>query len=442
MRDHGQDQALSLAEMVLNAANGADQAQVSVTITDASYARFARTYVTQNLESQQTILALTYYIGKQAGTVQTADTSAQGIARMVAAAKEIAQRVPPDNNFVSLPIPQPSANPVPSFYAATAEATPGDRVEKLLPVFARMQKSNLSCAGFTMTQTQTLAIANSLGVRAAYTGTQGGIQLKAMAPKTSGFAESYALDYSNIDTVAVAELAAMKATVSADPADLAPGRYTVVLEPSAFQAAVKALLEGIDAQNVLDDQDSWMIGRIGKHVFSPNFTLRSDWSNPKLANPPFDESDGTPVKRYTMIDKGVPTAYSVSTYMSHKFKVPATGVANSMVIDPGTKSREELIASVERGVLISRTWYERVVDPRQAAITGITRDGVYLIENGRLTTALKNFRYFVSMVEVLKDVEFSNRAVLAEPDDDLGYQCVLPDAKIANYNLAAQTSFA
>ncbi|MBD5605256.1 MAG: TldD/PmbA family protein [Candidatus Eremiobacteraeota bacterium] len=436
------DRALSLADAVLRAAKGADQAQVSVTISDASYARFARNYVTQNLESQQTTMALTYYIGKKSGTVHSADASSAGIARLVEQAKAIAQRVPPDNSFVSLPKPAALAAGVPSYFAATADASPDDRVEKLLPVFATMKKSNLVCSGFTTTQTETIAIANTLGVRVAYTGTSGGIQVKAIAPNTSGYAEGYALDYGAIDTAPIAERAAAKATVSREPADFAPGRYTVVLEPSAFQSAVKALLQGIDAQNVLDDKDSWMIGRIGKPTFSPNFTLRSDWSDPKLANPPFDPSDGTPVTRFAFVDKGVPTAYSASTYLSHKFNVPATGVSNSMIVDPGTKSYDELIASVDRGVLISRTWYERVGDPRQAAITGLTRDGVYLIENGKLTKALKNFRYFVSMVEVMKDVEFSNRAALAEPESDLGYQCVLPDAKIANFNLAAQTSFA
>jgi predicted Zn-dependent protease len=128
--------------------------------------------------------------------------------------------------------------------------------------------------------------------------------------------------------------------------------------------------------------------------------------------------------------------------MGQKFHVPITGVANSMVIDPGTKSREELIGSIERGVLISRTWYERVVNPRDASITGLTRDGVYLIENGRLTRALKNFRFFVSLIDVMKNAEFSNRAVLAEPEQDLGYSCVLPDVKLASFHLAAQTSFA
>jgi len=439
---HEQDRAMTIAEAVLTAAAGADQAQVQVTIADASYARFGQNYVTQNLESQQTTIALTYYVGKAAGSVSSADATPEGIARIVAQAKAIAQRVPPDTRFVSLPKPQTYPSPVPSYFAATAQATPDDRVALLVPVFARMKRSNLTASGFTTTQTQSLVVANSLGLRAGYTGTNCGIQVKAMAPSTSGYAESYALDVTAIDPVATAERAAAKATVSRAPFDLAPGPYTVVLEPSAFQAAVKALIEGLDAQDVLDDQDSWMIGRLGKPVFSPNFSLRSDWSNPQLANPPFDPNDGTAATTFAFIERGVPTAYSVSTYMGNKFHKPITGVTNSMIVDPGKKSHDDLIASVERGVLISRTWYERVVNPRDASITGLTRDGVYLIENGKLTRALKNFRYFVSMVEVMKDVEFSNRAVLCEPELDLGYSCVVPDAKIAHFNLASQTSFA
>jgi predicted Zn-dependent protease len=439
---HEQDRAMALCEAALTAAGGTDQAQVTVTIADAAYSRFARNDVIQNLESQQTTMSVTAYLGQRSGTVTSADTTPAGIARTVAQAKAIAQRVPPDSSFVSLPKPQPYATSVPSYFASTAEATPDLRVGLLLPVFARMKAAKITAAGFATTQTTTIAIANSLGVRAAATGTSAGMQVKAMAALTSGYAESYALDVATIDPVAVAERAAAKATVSSTPGDLAPGNYPVVLEPSAFQAVVKALIEGLDAQNVLDDQDSWMIDRIGKPVFSPNFTLRSDWSNPLLANPPFDPSDGTPATRFAFIDRGVPTAYSVSSYMGQKFHVPITGVANSMVIDPGTQSREELIGSIERGALISRTWYERVVNPRDASITGLTRDGVYLIEHGKLTRALKNFRFFVSLIDVMKNAEFSNRAVLAEPEQDLGYSCVLPDVKLASFHLAAQTSFA
>jgi PmbA protein len=443
MRD--QDRALSLAERVLRAAAGADQAQVSVAISDASYARFAHNYIVQNLASVSTQITLTYYIGKKSGSISTDDASPASIARMVAAARAIAQRVPPDSGFVSLPKPAAIAPAARSYYDTTAGASADDRVEKLLPIFARLKSSDLSSSGFTTTQINTVAIANSLGVRAAFTGTMGGLQLKAIADKTSGFAEFYAPDYSLLDPQALAERAAMKATLSLTPAALKPGIYTVLLEPSAFAAALKALTEGMGASDVLEDKDSWMVGRIGKRVFSPNFTLRDDWSHPLFANAPFNTNDGAPTQKLTLIDRGVVKHYVSGTYSANKYRVPNTGHPNfpaNGIVDPGTKSREALLATIERGVLISRTWYERVVDPRAASITGITRDGVYLIENGKLTTTLRNFRYFVSMVDALKDVEFSSTQVLTEPDSDTNYSSVLPDAKIAKYNLAAQTSFA
>jgi predicted Zn-dependent protease len=440
-----QDRALSLAETVLKAAAGADQAQVSVSINDASYARFAGNYVIQNLAALQTQITLTYYIGKRSGSISTDDASPESIARIVAGAREVAQRVPPDNSFVSLPGPATIEPAAQSYYEVTANASPGDRVEKLLPVFARMKSAQLSSSGFTTTQTNTIAIANSLGVRAAFTGTMSGIQLKAIAAQTSGFAEFYGPDFSKLDPHEIAERAALKATMSRVPGDLAPGFYPVVLEPTAFAAVLKALTEGMNASDVLDDKDSWMTGRIGKQQFSPNFTLRDDWSNPLFANAPFNVNDGAPTEKLVLVDRGVVKNYVCDTYYANKFHVKNTGhplFPTSGVVDPGTQTRDQLIGSIERGVLITRSWYERVVDPRQAAITGITRDGIYLIENGKLSRTLKNFRFFVTMVDALKHVEFSNDQILTEPDSDTGQSSVLPYAKIRNYHLAAQTSFA
>jgi PmbA protein len=438
------DRALSLAERVLKATAGADQAQVSVQVTDAAYARFARNYVTQNLAARSTQITIDYYIGKQSGAATTDDPTDASIARAVEVARQTAKRTPADPDFVSLPKARPISTAANGYFAATAEATPDDRVEKLLPVFARMKRSNLSCAGYTQTQTQTLAVANSLGVRAAYTGTIGGIELKAMAPRTSGWAEYFHPDYATFDPVPVAEIAAGKATVSAEPADLAPGSYTVILEANPFADALSAILEGVSAFAVIDEKVSWMAGRTGQTLFSANFTLRDDWQHPLFANPPFNPNDGSPTERITLVDRGVAKAFVSDTYEANKLKIANTGHPGypvNAVIEPGTRSREELIASTERGVLVSRTWYSRVVDPRTAQITGLTRDGVYLIENGKLTKALKNFRYFVSMLDALKDVEFSNKQQLTAPGETM-QRVVAPDAKFTRFTFSAQTSYA
>ena len=439
------DRALTLAERVLRAAKGADQAQVTVNIGDASYARFARNYVIQNLDALQTQITLTYYAGKRSGSISTDDASDASIARIVARAREIAQRVPPDGGFVSLPKPAPVAAAMHGFDAATAAATPAERVAKLQPLFARMQAAKLSSSGFLTTQINTVAIANSLGLRAAFTGTTCGLQLKAIARATSGYAEFYSPQLGLLDAQAVAERAAVKATLFDEPGEIAPGTYTVLLEPSAFAAALKALTQGMGGFDVLDEKDSWMVGRIGKRVFSPNFTLRDDWSHPLFANPPFNQNDGTPTEKLTLIDRGVVERYVADTYTANKFHVPNTGHPNfpvNNIVDPGRASRAQLLASIERGLLVTRTWYERVIDPRTAAITGITRDGVYLIENGKLTRTLKNFRYNVAMVDALADVELSGTQVLSEPDSDTLVSTVVPDAKIARYRVSAETAFA
>jgi predicted Zn-dependent protease len=304
-----------------------------------------------------------------------------------------------------------------------------------------MRRSNLTTSGYTTTQILTLAVVNSLGVRVAFTGTTGGIEIKAMAPATSGYASSYSPDYATIDPVPLADHAASKASVASSPSDFPPGVYPVIMEPSAFQSALKALLEGLNASSVLEDKDSWMTDVIGKPIFSPNFTLHDDWSNPLLADAPF-AGDGSPAQTVTIVEAGVPKTYLADTYAANKYKVARVNGNSDFVVSPGTKSRDELIASTDRGVLISRTWYERVVDPRKAAITGLTRDGVFLIENGKLTKTLKNFRYFVSMLDVMKDVEFSNAPVRTEPELDLQTSMVVPDAKFTRFNLSAQTSYA
>ena len=166
-----------------------------------------------------------------------------------------------------------------------------------------------------------------------------------------------------------------------------------------------------------------------------------------MANAPF-AVDGAPTQKVTLIENGVPKAYVTSTFYANKYRVPNTGHSarfglypTNAVVMPGTKTREELIGSIERGILISRTWYTRVVDPREATITGLTRDGVFLIENGKLTKSLKNFRFFTSMLTALADIELGKTLYLAESADAPGTLAV-PDAKIGKFTLSAQTSFA
>lgn len=436
-------EALALAEKALSFARGADQAAVSVSYDDSSYARFADNYVPESLNSSQTAIDLTYVKDKHLGTASANDASEESLRRLVATAADIASRVPANREFVSLAMPAPIARPVKSVYDSTRSATPDDRMAKLAQVFARMQRSQLLASGFTTTQYGITAIANSLGVRATFAATYGGIEIKAMALQTSGFAEYFTRDYATLDSGERADVAATKATISLTPADFEPGTYPVILEPPAFVDCMNNVFDAMEAGGVLEDQDSWMVGRIGKQLFSPNLTVVDDWSHPLVAGQPF-ASDGAPTKKVSLIERGVPKAFVSSTYLANKLKIPNTGhdgYPTNAVILAGSQTREQLIASIERGILVSRTWYTRLVDPREVVITGLTRDGVYLIENGKLTKTLKNFRFYTSMLSALTDCEFGDTLYLAESSDTPGTLAV-PVAKIAKFAFSAQTSFA
>jgi len=438
-----QAEALALAEKALGFVQGADQASVSVTYEDENYARFADNYVPENLNSIQTTINLTYVRDKHVGTAIGNDQSDAGLRRLVAAAADVTGRVPANPEFVSLATPARISKPVKSVYESTLAATPEDRVAKLVPVIARMKRSQLTAAGFTQTQYSITAVANSLGVRASFAATYGGIEIKAMAPQTSGFAEYFTRDYATLDSAERADLAASKATVSRTPSDHPPGTYTVILEPPAFVDCMNNLLAAMEAGGVLENQNSWMVGRVGKQLFSTNLTVVDDWSNPLVAGQPF-AADGAPTKKVSLIENGVPKAYVSSTYLANKLKIANTGHDGypiNAVVMPGSKTREQLIASVERGILVSRSWYTRLVDPREVVITGLTRDGVYLIEDGNLVRTLKNFRFYTSMLAALSDCEFGDTLYLAESTDTPGTLAV-PVAKIAKFAFSAQTSFA
>ncbi|MDP9017175.1 MAG: TldD/PmbA family protein [Candidatus Eremiobacteraeota bacterium] len=436
--------ALELAEKVLKYCAGADQAEVDVNVGNQAYSRFARNYVTQNLSGDETTVSVQFVKNKHIGNATSGDLSEAGLRKLVADAAEIAKRTPPNTEFISLPKKETIAGNPEAVFDSSKDATPDARVDKLLPLFARMEQDKLLSAGYLTTQYGAQAIANSLGVRAAYESTLSGLEVKAMAENTSGYAEYWSRDFGTIDTSERADLAARKATVSREPQDFAPGTYTVILEPPAFSNVLGGVLDGMDIGSVIENKDSWMVDQIGKPLLSKNLTIVDDWSHPLLRNAPFSP-DGAPTKKLTLIENGVPKHYVTNTLLANKYKVANTGhpgfPANSIVL-PGTKTREQLIAETERGILVSRTWYTRVVDPKQQTITGLTRDGVFLIENGKLTKTLKNFRFFTSMLTALSDIELGSQVYFSGSAADSASVPAVPVAKIGKFTFSAQASFA
>ncbi|HSK03504.1 MAG TPA: metallopeptidase TldD-related protein, partial [Kofleriaceae bacterium] len=233
----------------------------------------------------------------------------------------------------------------------------------------------------------------------------------------SGWAGTASNRAADVDAAALAKVAVDKAMRSARPARLDPGRYTVVLEPAAVAGLLGFLTGSLDARRA-DEGRSFFAKpggatRIGDRLFPETITLRSDPSDPQLAVPPFDR-EGLALQPATWVDKGTVRALSYGRYWAKRQGKPATGQPAGWILDGGAASREQLIKGVARGVLITRFWYMRWLDPKALLVTGLTRDGVFRIENGAIAGPVNNFRFNESPVQMLARCDALSAPVLTE----------------------------
>jgi predicted Zn-dependent protease len=245
-----------------------------------------------------------------------------------------------------------------------------------------------------------------------------------------------------------ARIAARKAADSRAPAEIAPGRYTVVLEPSAVLDLVGQLFGDFSA-TALRDERSFLTGRLGEKIFGENISIFDDVCHPLQSGTAFD-GEGVPRQRVALVEKGVvrnvvysrqAAVQSGAKPTGHGFPLPNEyGEAPmNIVIAGGDTSVDEMIASTERGILVTRLWYIREVDPYQKIMTGMTRDGTFLIENGKVTSGLKNFRFNQNLIELLSNVEALSPAVRASGEE--AFDMVVPAMKLRDFNFTEVTRF-
>jgi predicted Zn-dependent protease len=270
----------------------------------------------------------------------------------------------------------------------------------------------------------------------------------AMAQDSSGWAKASSCDASELQPVKLASMAASKAVASAAPGVWDPGKYTVILEPAAVLDLVGQMFMDFSA-TALKDGRSFLTDRIGTALFGPNVTIYDDVYHPLQAGPTFD-GEGVPRRKLALVDKGIvrELAYSRQAAMlegkqatGHGFPLPnEMGEAPlNVVIAGGESTLDEMIASTERGILVTRLWYIREVDPYEKIMTGMTRDGTFRIENGQVTGGLRNFRFNQGLVELLKNVEALGPAVRASGEETM--DAVVPAMKVRDFNLTEVTRF-
>jgi predicted Zn-dependent protease len=331
---------------------------------------------------------------------------------------------------------------------ATRDATPGDRARAVAEAIGVVEGAGQNAAGIYSTGLSTFEILNSRGVSAAYAETMARFSITAMAADSSGWAKASAVSLADLDPVALARSAAMKAAASANPRELAPGRYTVILEPAAVLDLVGQMFGDFSATAIRDDR-SFLTGRIGKKIFGGNITIYDDVAHPLQAGAPFD-GEGVPRQKLTLVEAGAVKDVAYSRHAAALAGVAPTGhgfplpneygeAPVNIVIAGGDVPLERMIQGTDRGILVTRLWYIREVDPYEKIFTGMTRDGTFLVEGGRIASGVRNFRFNQSLVELLSSVEALSVPVRASGEET--FDMVVPAMKVQGFNFTEVTRF-
>jgi predicted Zn-dependent protease len=387
----------------------AADAESEVTVRQGTEAltRFATSFIHQNVASDVNHVVIRVALeGRNASTSIDGPADDEALGRAIDNVLEAARVRPADPGWPGLaPRAEPPA--VDHFDEATANATPDERAQRVRAFVDAA--GGLETAGFCSTTTVQLAFANSAGQRLTGRGTAAEIDGIARTPTADGSSRRVSVRLADLDGRAAGQRAAMKARTASDPTDLAPGRYEVVLEPDCVANILSFLLVyGFNGKAV---EEGRSFARRGDAQFDRAIQLRDDVTDPGTLGVPFD-IEGTPKRPLDLVRDGVTSGLLHTRRTAQAAGVESTGHAvegggawgalgANLVIGAGQKTTDELIAGVERGVLVTDFWYTRILDPRTQVVTGLTRNGVWLIEDGRVVRPVTNLRFTQSFLDAL-----------------------------------------
>ena len=419
-----------------------DEVLVSVGSGRQSNLRFAANQVSTAGSVRSTTLAVTSVIGRKHATAVTTDLTTESIRRVVEQSERLAGLSPDDPEWLPVLGPQRYL-PVQGYFDATANVSAADRARVALTALEPARKAgDLQAAGFLVVDAQASALGTSRGLFAYHRATSANYTLTVRTADGtgSGWAGAEDNDWRRIDFAKVSNAAIEKARLSRNPVALEPGRYTVILEPQAVGDLVSLLGGALQARLADEGRSAFAKpggNKVGERIVDPRVTIVSDPQDPQLLLQPFT-GEGLPSRRMTWIENGVLKALSYSRFWARKQGREATPGAGSLKMLGGPTTTEEMIRSTPRGILVTRLWYLRSVDPRTVLYTGLTRDGVFLIEDGRITKAVRNFRFNESPLFMLNNVEAIGPAVRIAGAESSG-TFVMPTLKVRNFTFTSSS---
>lgn len=411
--------ALGLAEEVLERAMrvGASEAEVLVMAGDSALTRFANNEIHQNVAERSLTVNLRYVVGRRIAVVSTGKVDADGLRTLVHRAAGIARSCEELEDWAGLPAAPAGAAVVGGSAHAwsdgTANATPEFRAESARAVIAAAESVGVQAYGSFSTDAEAVAVVNSAGVRAAERRTGSQLLTVQMSPDGgTGYAEAVSMDATTIDAAAIGREAATKARASDNPVSIEAGDYPVVLEEYAVADITDQL--GYVGFSALAVQEERSFFEAGRRIGSELVSIVDDGFDPAGLPASFDY-EGVAKQRVPLLEAGVCRGVVYDSQTAARAGVASTGhglpapnpygpFPLHAVMAAGTASREELIGGLDRGLLITRFHYTNVVHPKLAIITGMTRDGTFLVEGGKIVGPVRNLRYTQSYLDALAGV--------------------------------------
>ncbi len=429
------------------ASRGVQDVELMISTVSEALTRFANNTIHQNVAEQVNHVSVRVLVEQRTARTLTNRLDSASIERATTDAIDIARCMEPDEEALPLYEPEP-VTPVDRYDASTAECSPEERARIVAECIRVVEGAGQTAAGIYSIDATAEAILNSRGVFASHAETMARFSITAMAADSSGWAKVSSTRRGAFDAVALSKRAAMKAVTSAAPREIAPGKYTVILEPAAVSDLVGQMF-GDFAGTAIEDQRSFLTERVGEQLFGENINIYDDVFHPLQSGAPFD-GEGVPRQRLKLVERGVPGELAYSRLAAARKGVKTTGhgfpVPNevgempaNIVIAGGGSTLRRMVAGTERGVLVTRLWYIREVDPYEKIMTGMTRDGTFLVEDGKVVCGLRNFRFNQSLIEMLNSVE--EMAAEERVSGEEAFDMVVPAMKVRDFQLAEVTRF-
>ena len=430
--------ALELIENAI-ASSQAEGVFVSLNSNESVLSRFSENQISQNVHKNRFNLTVTSYFGRKSASASTTELDREAIIATLRRAENLAQFAPEDPEWVELLPPQSYEDRQPAMSSALVSFSPLDRGKMVQQVCDEAKKSGVEGSGTFSSSISLFAIGNSAGLRAVQQGTDADFSFTARQGNGSSWSRLSAWDVASLPIRETTEKTIKRAIASRNPQAIAPGDYTVIFESQAMASLLPWVVWNLDAR-AADEGRSFMsrndesgsIGnRVGEQLFSPLVQVQRNPAHSLLQSGTFF-GDGLPNGYLEIIQDGIPQTLSYSRYWAQQQSTEPTGGFYPIVMSGGNQTTEELIAETERGILVTRAWYVRYVNPRTLEVTGMTRDGTFLIEDGKIAYPVKNLRFNQSLPEMLKNISAVGKVKRCGSG-------VIPVCKVENFHFSSVT---